>query len=168
MVMRQPFIVFAAPGTLRYLRDYGFRTFNDIWDESYDEEIDHSARQEKILRLIKNLSRLPVNEFKKILDKCQSVIDYNQQYFFSQQFEDRLLGELHQNIRNSILEATEKSAEFPGGIFFQTIDSAFQQNEKIPPNEMKKLSQVLPVLQTTQEKRYYQISRQYPWIKSLA
>jgi pimeloyl-ACP methyl ester carboxylesterase len=49
IVMLQPFIVFAGPGSLKYLQSYGFQTFSAIWDESYDEEVDSSTRLEKII-----------------------------------------------------------------------------------------------------------------------
>ena len=37
---QQPFIIAATPGSLEYLRSYGFRTFEGIWDESYDDAED--------------------------------------------------------------------------------------------------------------------------------
>ncbi|HZM94828.1 MAG TPA: hypothetical protein VFB92_15465 [Vicinamibacterales bacterium] len=40
----QPFVVFANPGALRMVRDYGFFTFENIVDESYDDEPDPRRR----------------------------------------------------------------------------------------------------------------------------
>jgi hypothetical protein len=34
----------------------GFKTFNDFWDESYDEELDHVERMNKILNVVKFIS----------------------------------------------------------------------------------------------------------------
>ena len=40
IVMQQPFIIQSCKGSLEYLRRYGFKTFADFWDESYDEADD--------------------------------------------------------------------------------------------------------------------------------
>ena len=37
IVMQQPFIIQSCRGSLEYLRRYGFKTFSEFWDESYDE-----------------------------------------------------------------------------------------------------------------------------------
>lgn len=39
-----PFFVLAQPKTLSYLRSVGFKTFEDFWDESYDDELDDEIR----------------------------------------------------------------------------------------------------------------------------
>jgi hypothetical protein len=51
------------PKTLKYLQDAGFKTFNNFWDESYDDEFDHSTRMLKIQ-----------NELKSILSKSKDEI----------------------------------------------------------------------------------------------
>ena len=73
--MRQPFIVFAAPRMLEYLRSYGFKTFDTVWDESYDQETDHDSRKLKILKLINDLSLMSDFEFSKIVNRCQEIVD---------------------------------------------------------------------------------------------
>ena len=44
LIGMQPFFVIAQPYTLKYLRDSGFKTFGDIIDESYDNEVDDIKR----------------------------------------------------------------------------------------------------------------------------
>lgn len=167
IVMRQPFVVFAAPGTLKYLKKYGFRTFDEIWDESYDQERDHAVRQKKIIKLINDLYRMPKTKFLALLERCQAIVEHNQRHFFSQRFEDRLLKELHKNIGQSIQESQQRSLEYPGGIFFQILDDLHRRREKLPSKENQNLHQVLPILQNTYPKRYQRICQQYPWVKSL-
>ena len=167
MIMRQPFIIFAAPKTLKYLKKYGFRTFGEIWDESYDEELDHDLRKTKILALIKHLCEIPENEFQYMVSRCQSIVDYNQSHFFSQRFEDTLLTELQKNIENSLRESQRRAVDYPGGIFFQTLDNLRQRKEKFPFKENQKLHRVLPVLQSMYPEKYQRICQQYSWVKSL-
>jgi hypothetical protein len=51
-----PFIVISGPGYLKRLREMGFETFSQWWDESYDDEIDDYKRMQKISNLIKELN----------------------------------------------------------------------------------------------------------------
>ena len=58
-----PFFMVGQPKTLKYLQDAGFKTFNNFWDESYDDEFDHSTRMSKIQ-----------DELKSILSKSKDEI----------------------------------------------------------------------------------------------
>jgi hypothetical protein len=40
IALEMPFVLVASAGSLAYLREYGFRTFAGIFDESYDTETD--------------------------------------------------------------------------------------------------------------------------------
>jgi hypothetical protein len=44
LVNFQPLIVFGNPGSLKMVREYGFETFDNVIDESYDEELDPRRR----------------------------------------------------------------------------------------------------------------------------
>lgn len=48
----QPFVVVGPKGMLKKLRELGFKTFGNFWDESYDEEEDKMARLEKVFDVI--------------------------------------------------------------------------------------------------------------------
>jgi len=50
-----PFLVFSTPYFLEKLQDMGFRTYNTLWDESYDSVLDHSDRINKIVELAQTL-----------------------------------------------------------------------------------------------------------------
>jgi hypothetical protein len=50
-----PFLIVATPHFLKYLRELGFHTYGDLWDESYDEELDYIKRIDKIVDLCNNL-----------------------------------------------------------------------------------------------------------------
>jgi hypothetical protein len=47
LVNFQPLIVFGNPGSLKMVREYGFETFHNVIDESYDEELDPRRRFDK-------------------------------------------------------------------------------------------------------------------------
>jgi hypothetical protein len=77
ILYKQPFIVLAAPNFLASLRELGFKTFSDIWDESYDTEKNHTKRFYMILALIKEINSFDDATKLKIADKIKDIVDYN-------------------------------------------------------------------------------------------
>jgi hypothetical protein len=55
MAFRHAFVVHGTPGTIRYLHELGFETFDHIIDESYDNEANYFLRQQLIQTVLKNL-----------------------------------------------------------------------------------------------------------------
>jgi hypothetical protein len=98
MACAQPFVLAAGPGALKYLRSYGFKTFGDFWDESYDEETDTLLRLKKITATMKQIQNLSSSDWQKI----QCVADHNQQHFFSEGFVNRVTHELEQNLNQAL------------------------------------------------------------------
>jgi hypothetical protein len=58
IALGMPFVIVGTQGSLSILRSYGFRTFEGIWDESYDSAED-SAFAYKIASLLRSLDELP-------------------------------------------------------------------------------------------------------------
>lgn len=50
-----PFIIMSYPGTLKALQDWGFVTFDNLFDESYDTETDYNNRLRMVIDNIKNV-----------------------------------------------------------------------------------------------------------------
>ena len=61
----QPFILVGNQSGLKYLKSIGFKTFDNWWDESYDEE-SNEMRMQKIKELISDISSWS-------LDKCYTI-----------------------------------------------------------------------------------------------
>lgn len=53
---KHPFIILGAPGTLKAMREFGFQTFGEFWDESYDEMTNHNHRLLKIVEICKDIA----------------------------------------------------------------------------------------------------------------
>jgi hypothetical protein len=96
IVARRPFILAAAPGNLAYLKSYGFRTFDQWIDESYDLETDHYIRIEKITEEIKKLCELTPAALKQMYQEMQEVLEYNFQHFYTG-FKNHIVDELVDN-----------------------------------------------------------------------
>jgi hypothetical protein len=96
IALEMPFVLVAPAGSLSYLREYGFRTFADVFDESYDEETDDIRRIEKVTQLLKHLNNLSVAERHRIHQACLPIVEYNYNHFYSGAFANRLWAELTQ------------------------------------------------------------------------
>jgi hypothetical protein len=163
MVMKQPFIIFAGPGTLQYLKNYGFRSFDCVWDESYDEEQNHERRLAKIVNIIKDLSRKSDNEFKAIMNKCKEIVDHNQKYFFSDLFENMLLDELHTNMQVSIQKQKLRSFNDAGGSLFFAYDNVLKSGIQVPASFNTRVEKVIMAMKSRYPERYQLVKQKYPW-----
>lgn len=94
----KPFILASSHGALKYLRDYGFQTFQGIIDESYDDIVDPIQRINAILSVMDGISKKSLEEKSKLFASMQSVCEYNKQYFFSEKFSNGIQKELWDNI----------------------------------------------------------------------
>lgn len=76
MVARKPFIIVGPGNFLKNLRRLGFKTFNNFWDEGYD---DYSSehRIKEIERLINSLAIKSIDEMSALQQQMQSVLDHN-------------------------------------------------------------------------------------------
>ena len=74
----RPFVLVAPPHTLKYLKNYGFETFSDLWDESYDLETQHWKRLDKILKLIDQIDSYTTSDMKTIYQSIYDRLKRNQ------------------------------------------------------------------------------------------
>jgi hypothetical protein len=93
-----PFLLAAGTGALAYLRSYGFQTFDSVFDESYDQELDTVKRLELIIRTMHQIQNLNDQDWKEI----QKIVDYNKQHFFSETFIKQVSEELTHNLNQAI------------------------------------------------------------------
>ena len=74
-----PYLILSAPGTLQFLRDLGFETFENIFDESYDRLQDLHAR---LTAIAANLSTIDIS---KNYDRLtMEKLEHNHARFFDQ------------------------------------------------------------------------------------
>ena len=96
IALEMPFVLVAPAGSLSYLREYGFKTFADVFDEGYDTETDDIRRIEKVTQLLNNLNNLSVAERQQIHQACLPIVEHNYHHFYSGAFADTLWTELTQ------------------------------------------------------------------------
>jgi hypothetical protein len=95
IALGMPFVIVGTRGSLEYLRSYGFRTFEGIWDESYDLEQD-DVRIARIASLLRSLDELPPEGKQDLFDQAQEVIEHNWNHFYNGGFEAVLWTELQE------------------------------------------------------------------------
>ena len=93
IALGMPFVIVGTQGSLEYLRSYGFRTFEGIWDESYDQAED-DVRIERIASLLRSLDELPPEGKQDLFEAAQEVIEHNWNHFYGGGFEAVLWDEL--------------------------------------------------------------------------
>ena len=82
ILCRRPFIVMASRDYLVYLRQLGFHTFNEFWDEVYDG-FDGQKRYHMILELIDNLAAKPHSEIVDMYYAMTYQLEHNYQLITS-------------------------------------------------------------------------------------
>ena len=73
----QPFVLLAAPFSLKHVKDMGFKTFGDFWDESYDTETDHKIRFDKIIEVLKYIASWSEEQRIDFTYKVKNILEYN-------------------------------------------------------------------------------------------
>ena len=92
IALGMPFVIVGTRGSLEYLRSYGFRTFDGLWDESYDDAED-DVRIERIASLLRSLDELSADAKQELFESAHEVIEHNWNHFYGGGFEAVLWAE---------------------------------------------------------------------------
>ena len=74
---RHPFLLFGTRNQLKYIRDTGFKTYGDFFDESYDSVTNWKQRMHLIMKEMERLSHMPYRDFMMLMSQASEVADYN-------------------------------------------------------------------------------------------
>lgn len=132
IALAQPFILASTPNSLAYLRDYGFQTFGEVWDESYDLELDAHVRLTKIVDLIFDINSWDQDTRKNKMSMAQDIAEYNKKYFFSDAFLTKITEELSTNLKHALASVVDTNT---GQSWLQ------QTKELLSYDEIRKLLQ---------------------------
>jgi len=77
IISSRPFIIVGAPGTLAWLHQLGFKTFDQYWDEDYDQCTDSNQRFHKIFKLIETINSWPIAKCQEILTSMMEIFKHN-------------------------------------------------------------------------------------------
>jgi len=110
----QPFLLVATHGSLAYLRAYGFKTFSDIIDESYDTIVDPIARLNAIVKVMADIAAWDDQLRFEKMNKLHDIAKYNRSHFFSDCFTNQVIDELKFNLTTALnlIESTNTGKRF--------------------------------------------------------
>jgi hypothetical protein len=102
----RPFILVATQGSLQYLRQYGFETFDGLIDETYDTVINPILRLKAIVQEIKRISQLSHDEKQLLWSKLYKIAERNKKLFFSKEWHNSIVKEFKDNFDLAIRQLT--------------------------------------------------------------
>lgn len=91
MVFKHPFIILSVPFTLKALRTDGYKTFDGIINEDYDNIENDGDRMLAILKEVERLCVMDSHESVEFLSKCKDICDHNYNLLLSKRFLDKCL-----------------------------------------------------------------------------
>lgn len=107
----KPFLLVGTAGSLQYLRRYGFQTFGEFIDESYDTVQDPAERLQRVCREMQRISSLPQQDKDALYRNMHEIAKHNQQWFWSDKFAQNIVDEFVNNYNAGY----ERSKALPGG-----------------------------------------------------
>jgi hypothetical protein len=87
--LKKPFLIFSNQDYLSYLRQMGFLTFNDYWDENYDG-FETTNRITEMYRTMDHLANMDVTELESMYRDMQSILDHNYHLVQEQTFSRKI------------------------------------------------------------------------------
>ena len=72
----RPFVINGDSGSLQYLKEMGFKTFDKFWDESYDTDDDHT-KITKISKIVEYVCGLDMQELQTLYQEMLPTLEHN-------------------------------------------------------------------------------------------
>jgi len=79
-----PFLLCSSAGALKTLHDLGFKTFDDVFDETYDDIENPQLRFEHILQEIIRICSMTEKEINKLYNMLIPRLKHNQEVFYNE------------------------------------------------------------------------------------
>jgi hypothetical protein len=101
LAFQHPFIVYGTAGTLRFLHESGFETFNHVIDESYDNIVNPFVRLQAIIDIIEELYKdytLGASLFADPISQQKLQHNYIKFYDIEQLWEDEIINPIKEYI----------------------------------------------------------------------
>jgi len=98
--LKKPFFIFGGYGSLDALKNYGFKTFDKIFDESYQYELHLYTKVDMIVNQLIELNKKSKSEIKSMIDSVQDILNHNQKLLVSNAKDNANLirSYIHENI----------------------------------------------------------------------
>ena len=101
---KHPFIMVGTAGALRTLHEFGFQTFDEFWDESYDEIEDPRMRLFEIVKVCKEIASWSPEQILDFKRRVQPILEHNYKVLItntSKTVADRIRAEIAKRLRDA-------------------------------------------------------------------
>jgi hypothetical protein len=78
-----PFVILGKPGIIKQLQKWGFKTFSEFWDESYDDVHNNSERMIKVYELVHSLIQKSNEEWDILYESIIPILIHNRNHLLS-------------------------------------------------------------------------------------
>jgi hypothetical protein len=102
IILQQPFVLLGCAHNLEYLKSYGFQTFDQWWDESYDHIEDPVMRIQAVTEVVEYISSLTLGQLTAMLHEMAPVLEHNFKLFNSAEFLNSAWQELTDNLQAAV------------------------------------------------------------------
>ena len=98
-----PFIILGAPHTLKLLKEMGYKTFPELFNESYDSEIDPHKRFLMVIDEVEKFCNLSLKEKREIFSSVTEKLLYNKLHYIESHNKNskndflKLFGAIHES-----------------------------------------------------------------------
>lgn len=100
----KPFVLMGGYKNLEYLRSYGFKTFGEVWNESYDTITDPVERMDAVIDLVDWFTKLPRQKKADVSQAATDIALWNRDRFWQGTSENIAMIEAKANLRKATLE----------------------------------------------------------------
>jgi hypothetical protein len=97
-----PFLILGNPGSIKQLKEMGFKTFSDYWDESYDDEINFKKRVNMLIQQIKILTSKSFDEWNTLLLSMEPILNHNKNLLLQMERYKKFPNDMIKNIINNL------------------------------------------------------------------
>lgn len=85
MLLKKPFIIMGPKNFMIYLRQMGFRTFYEYWNEDYDG-YEGKEKYLRIIEVIKVIAKKSPTELLQMYDSMQNILEHNYNLLITQTY----------------------------------------------------------------------------------
>jgi hypothetical protein len=133
IAMSKPFILAGTHGSLQYLKDYGFKTFDSIWDEDYDKIVDPTQRLQSIVALMKKISMWDTDTRSIKMKQAHAISDFNKKLFFSVAWKQKIINEYTDNFTSAM---QKMKLNCSGKYYYRMLSLIDQVSNELEPDKI--------------------------------
>ena len=83
IVNKRHFVMLGVAGSIKKLQDMGFKTFDNFWDEDYDNIQDPEKRLLSVFEIVKYVYNKSIEELQTLCNDMDDILEYNFNFYIN-------------------------------------------------------------------------------------